>query len=103
MRMPILDVVNKKDDYDWLEKKTKRILESLEGSDEKTDTIMINFFNQYNIEIEEYTKFWKLIHNAVAQEYMKYLNALSEKIDVEGVSDEWVMKCLEQPDNSEKW
>ena len=66
--MRIIDVINKKNDYDWVEKKVKTILDSLEYCDGNSDKIMLDFCNQYGIEIGQIAKFWKLIHNTLAQQ-----------------------------------
>ncbi|MBQ7276184.1 MAG: hypothetical protein IJS58_02940 [Bacilli bacterium] len=103
MEMRIIDVINKKNDYDWVEKKVKTILDSLEYCDGNSDKIMLDFCNQYGIEIGQTAKFWKLIHNVVAQQYMKYLNALEQKIEVDGVDvyDNYAECCFK--DEEEKW
>lgn len=101
MEMRIIDVINKKNDYDWVEKKVKTILDSLEYCDGNSDKVMLDFCNQYGIEIGQTAKFWKLIHNTLAQQYMKYLNALERTIEVEGVCDNYTECCFK--DEEEKW
>lgn len=101
MEMRIIDVINKKNDYDWVEKKVKTILDSLEYCDGNSDKVMLDFCNQYGIEIGQTAKFWKLIHNTLAQQYMRYLNTLEQKIEVDGVCDDYTECCFKYEDN--KW